>query len=393
VFYPPGLNEVIAGTMLGLIYVYNYNALISIVAMCKMYIALRAYSYFSRWTTDVAKSICNKHNVRMGLHFTLKAELKKRPMVVLSIMMIFSLGICSYSMRTFEYGVVSNTEYSNTAGFKGASGNDDLSTILNCMWLVIVTMTTVGYGDYYPRSHLGRFVGVISCIIGMLLVSLMVVALTSLLDFSNEEKKAYSLIKKLNAHDNADSKAIDVIKTILMIRKTVSLKKQMGVNSLSERFILFTQLKRKITIFKNDYKIANSYALPLDEMLRLMEKSLRYDIERMSTCINNMGKISDDLEKISNDQDDLSSRMDNVLRMQEDVSQYVINFNNKTFQQNLAKRNNGKRISTSTKNILAKLNRDTPEGKKKPEEEKVFFDSPQKQIQKNLTTNMTVNYN
>lgn len=36
----------------------------------------------------------------------------------------------------------------------------------NSCWLEIVTITTVGYGDGYPRSPYGRFIGVISCILG-----------------------------------------------------------------------------------------------------------------------------------------------------------------------------------------------------------------------------------
>ena len=51
-------------------------------------------------------------------------------------------------------------------------------------------MTTVGFGEGYPSTHLGRFIGVIACIIGMLLVSLMVVSLTLSSEFTQEESKA-----------------------------------------------------------------------------------------------------------------------------------------------------------------------------------------------------------
>ena len=67
------------------------------------------------------------------------------------------------------------------------------------MWLTIITMTTVGYGDLFPRTHLGRLVAIISCFIGMALVSLLVATLNRIIEFTREEEKAFTIIKKRNA--------------------------------------------------------------------------------------------------------------------------------------------------------------------------------------------------
>ena len=50
-------------------------------------------------------------------------------------------------------------------------------------------MTTVGYGDGFPTTILGRAAGVISCVIGSILVSLMVVSLSNVSEFTSEEAK------------------------------------------------------------------------------------------------------------------------------------------------------------------------------------------------------------
>ena len=55
---------------------------------------------------------------------------------------------------------------------------------------MIITMTTVGYGDYYARTIPGRFITVIACIVGVFLVSIMVVALTNTLNMNSAEAKA-----------------------------------------------------------------------------------------------------------------------------------------------------------------------------------------------------------
>lgn len=63
-------------------------------------------------------------------------------------------------------------------------------------------MTTVGYGDGYPSTHLGRFVASLACLLGMFLISLIIIALINLTDFTQQERKAYDIIKILNNRKN-----------------------------------------------------------------------------------------------------------------------------------------------------------------------------------------------
>jgi hypothetical protein len=43
-------------------------------------------------------------------------------------------------------------------------------------------MTTVGYGDFYPRTLIGRVIDIILVVWGIFIVSLMVVVLTNALN-------------------------------------------------------------------------------------------------------------------------------------------------------------------------------------------------------------------
>lgn len=47
-----------------------------------------------------------------------------------------------------------------------------ITNIPEAIWWAIITITTVGYGDYVPKSGLGKFIGSLSLIFGVLLLSL-----------------------------------------------------------------------------------------------------------------------------------------------------------------------------------------------------------------------------
>lgn len=58
-------------------------------------------------------------------------------------------------------------------------------------------MTTVGFGDYFPRTHMGRFVIILASFWGVFLVSLMVVTLTNSSEFSIAEQNSFDILQRL----------------------------------------------------------------------------------------------------------------------------------------------------------------------------------------------------
>jgi potassium intermediate/small conductance calcium-activated channel subfamily N protein 2 len=321
-FFPPFLNLILSGRSLGMIYVYNLNAVFSVFIMFKLYVGIRILSHVSRWNSDVALAVCNRYKVKPGLQFATKAEMKKRPAIILTCMLLIFLFLLGFSLRTFEYGILD----SGTVKLKG---NNDLNFLSNCFWLVIVTMTTVGYGDYFPRSHFGRFVGVIACIIGMLILSMIVVSLSVIFEFSQDEKKAYERLKKVLAIDNMNDKAANIIKTVCMIMRISRVKYDSNITKLTERFLLFTNLKREITKFYDDSKVALNYNVPIDETLKRLQEKITSDLDEFVKNVRKLKDFENDMSVINTGHDIQLKRIIDVIEMQEDISEYLISHYNK----------------------------------------------------------------
>ena len=82
------------------------------------------------------------------------------------------------------------------------------------MWLVLVTMTTIGYGDSYPKTHMGRFLGIIVCFWGVFIVSFFVVTINNMLVFSPNEERSFFLLMRLYYKQGLKAKAAAVLQSV-----------------------------------------------------------------------------------------------------------------------------------------------------------------------------------
>jgi hypothetical protein len=61
----------------------------------------------------------------------------------------------------------------------------------NCMWNVIITLSSVGYGELFPKTFYGRIVGIVICFWGVFIVSFFVVSIDNILTFSRQEEQSF----------------------------------------------------------------------------------------------------------------------------------------------------------------------------------------------------------
>jgi hypothetical protein len=248
--------------------------------MAKGYTIFRLIYHYSRWTTIQAEEICKEKSVIETNLFPFKCELKFRPFKTLFIILCLTLVYITPILRLLE------------VSFEPDIPNDfNLDTVNNSAWVVVITMTTVGYGDLYPKTHFGRGAVVLACLIGMLLVSYLVVGMNSMFDFNPQENRAFGKLKKLSATDSAKEKAANVIKNTFIISKHKNKK-------IYKRFIYGLLLKKHISIFKNENMIAHSRLLPTDQMIRNLEEKLRSDLYDIRNNIFELANFEDKCESI-----------------------------------------------------------------------------------------------
>jgi hypothetical protein len=79
------------------------------------------------------------------------------------------------------------------------------------MWNVIVTLATVGFGEFTLKTSLGRLVGLITAFWGTFIVSYFVVTVTNMLTFASPEEKSYILLQRLHYKEELKEYAVNVL--------------------------------------------------------------------------------------------------------------------------------------------------------------------------------------
>jgi hypothetical protein len=116
--------------------------------------------------------------------FAIKSLMKQRPFTLISAALMLSIFFFGYQLKVFE-------------GPLSAVSGQNFNLLTNCMWNVIITLTTTGFGDIYPKSLLGRSIGLVICFWGTFMVSFFVVTVNNMLTFSAAEEKSFNLLLRL----------------------------------------------------------------------------------------------------------------------------------------------------------------------------------------------------
>lgn len=95
-----------------------------------------------------------------GYRYTLRALFKEYPFFFVYSLYAFSTVLFGYLFRTIEFEV--NDGSLDVKSF----------TTTNAMWCGFNTMTTAGYGDFFPKTTVGRLVGYLAAFVGVALESL-----------------------------------------------------------------------------------------------------------------------------------------------------------------------------------------------------------------------------
>jgi Ion channel len=124
---------------------------------------------------------------------------------------------------------------------------------MNPYWNLIITMSTVGYGDIFPVTHIGRFVAVLAMLCGQFVTSLILLGMSIASGLEMEEQKAFKKLKVIEYHKSQMELASYIISNAALLRL---LNKGYKINRFAKigPFKAMTKLSIQLEILRRRFK-------------------------------------------------------------------------------------------------------------------------------------------
>ena len=253
---PPNVNYSYAWTYLGYVNILNLYAIVLALSFLSFPFILKTAVSISRWNSINARYISNNEYSRNDFIFFIKCEFKHRPMFICFLIFIIFTIIVTFTLRIFESGTVTIKD--------SILVRNKLELFWNSMDFIIFTITSVGYGNFVPKSLIGKIIAAICCLLGNAVIGLFIASVAVTSEFSSNEKKAFETLKALKLDEDLKQKAGDVILNIFIFRKLVRIKDRARNSSLispkkkiSGKSLFKKIIKEKSTVNLLDLKKSN----------------------------------------------------------------------------------------------------------------------------------------
>lgn len=171
---------------------YNLNDIMLVIMFFRLYIVFRFSIYCSEYYNARAHRVTKMMGSSLTKIFAIRCIFNTHPIKFLIVVVLTLLFGFAYMLKILE-GPVWYVEALVREKMM------DYNLLENCLWNVLVTMTTVGYGDFYPITNLGRLVCILMAIFGSILISLMTVITSSKIELTEIEAKVYDFCLRLEA--------------------------------------------------------------------------------------------------------------------------------------------------------------------------------------------------
>lgn len=146
---------------------------------------IRGASYLVGLTTTTTRMYANLNHVELTQSLQLRMLLQQAPVRLLGTATVLLLGMFGFALQLVERRI-----------------NHDLDHFSNGLWLALVSMTGIGYGDFYPQTILGRLLATVAFCWGATMAALGVLYVIRTANLSESEIRVQHVLVRAAKYES-----------------------------------------------------------------------------------------------------------------------------------------------------------------------------------------------
>lgn len=227
--------------------IYRVDVILSLVMSSRFYLFLQTYLLHLRMFDYKFYYIGKVNQVEFDLYFKLKTLMTFYPGRVLLVFNAIWLVTSAWYLRISE-----------------GAFNENFLDMGNSLWCIIITFLTIGYGDLYPNTVLGRTITILTGFVGIASSSFLITVFKNKLELTKAEELVQNYISKnTNKYEVKNTAALVIQRAWRTHRKRKNEKKKFFGEHWLLRRILNCDIKkfkdakldRKKQKFENDHSL------------------------------------------------------------------------------------------------------------------------------------------
>lgn len=191
----------------------------------------------------------------------------------------------------------------------------------------IIFNNLVGFGDYTPKTMIGRIISIFCCILGVFLLSLVVVILMLFITLNEDELKAYEDISIMTSKERKNNVYTHYFDKFLQVKINMLLKNKAHIQDIFINKNHFKIIKERLYLRVRSRMIKSSRISDFGNSISdLWEDKYLPIIDTIISQVDTMSPITEHISDVTGDHiaeikfsKELSFRLFNFMRMFEQV--------------------------------------------------------------------------
>lgn len=176
---------------------YHSNDFLVLLQIFRVYLLCNVFITLNDFYNARADRVSKLISTKLDFFLSFKLTYRDKPVTCIIFLTFISCFSLAYMLRLVESPVSKDLVFGDPNYDKN---NYDLFS--NSLWNVLVIYTTVGYGEFFPKTTLGMCVCVITSLYGIILVSIIIMTMQNLSQFNKREYSSKDLIDRLKAKND-----------------------------------------------------------------------------------------------------------------------------------------------------------------------------------------------